>query len=485
MCGIVGMAGNLNSSTNKMFNNMLIFDQIRGSHSTGVAVVPSISSEVSVEKDIGSPANLWEYESSKLFDSKGYLKNIPKVVIGHNRSATVGSITVENSHPFQFEHITGVHNGSLTYYRDLEGHNTHEVDSQAIFDTISKKGIDHCWESFYGAACLVWWDSKEGSLNIIRNDQRPLCIAYSEKEDAVFWASEEWMIIVAAGRNNVNLKKNENGKTVIAIPTAGTLYKYTPTNLTCPLTEVRELKKKTYTPPKETTGGKIGQTTGYQGAKQSFTEGSSGFGKAWNDQPWGLTHSWASGWERAEKDIIGTKFNLKGLIRTSEHGKKGFYVYGETEDGCRVEVYPFDQSEYPDWSMRMVQLPQRDLWFEITKRPRVRNHSLPLVKNMYRISSAHVQLHSSSPKSNVIPFVPQQNLPLSEPLFKSRTGHVTEERWHEIMSAHDINHSCTACNNPITIEQHKELVWVNDKCVLCKDCGEDKSVLEFVQSYHQ
>ena len=89
MCGIVGMAGNLNTLTSKMFRDMLIFDTVRGFDSTGIALVPMQSNVIEVEKDLGAPSNLWEYTTGKLLGDDGVSKTIKKVMIGRPRQRAI------------------------------------------------------------------------------------------------------------------------------------------------------------------------------------------------------------------------------------------------------------------------------------------------------------------------------------------------------------------------------------------------------------
>lgn len=191
MCGLVGMAGKLTAAQDKVFKKLLIFDVIRGEHSTGVASVP-VNGEVSIAKQVGNPFELFE---DKRYDRAINRQN--RALIGHNRFATQGAVNKANAHPFQFDHITGAHNGSLTSSRDLEDSKDFVVDSQAIFNHISKKGVVDMVSKVQGAYALVWWDSKKETLNFIRNDERPLFIAFSEKHERLYWASEKWMLEVA------------------------------------------------------------------------------------------------------------------------------------------------------------------------------------------------------------------------------------------------------------------------------------------------
>lgn len=515
MCGLVGMAGNLNTTHSKMFRDMLIFDQVRGLDSTGIAVVGMApGAKPVVEKAVGTPNNLWEYGDSKLLDLKGVLKACPKVVIGHNRAATIGSVTVENAHPFEFEHIVGVHNGSLTYYDDLEGAKKHDVDSKAIYDTISQKGIDHTWKSFYGAAALVWWDSKEETLNIIRNSQRPLHVAQSESGDAIFWASEMWMIMVAADRHNIRLKKNENDKVLMATPKENHLYVYKPTSMKCPMMEVRELEKKTYTPPATTSYG-TGGTHGRAGFYSSASRGgnNSPITGYFDALPWKLKTGWAQGWERAEKEAIGTEFKLVTVVDTQEQGYRSFYIYGQTKDGDRVEVFPCSVEEHKTWSERAKYRDDYEIWFKFTRRPRMKRDKLnghapdtagrEVFMTRYRVGSDSVSFSRSIPRKGVTQELNEQmllefegekaekkeedtsnviNLTANK-LYKAFQKSVSEKKWHELMSHSSIDGGCTCCGNPIGIEQHRDIMWLNDHCVLCETCQQDPTIINYLQHY--
>lgn len=58
-----------------------------------------------------------------------------KSYLAHTRAATVGDVTVENSHPFAVDDVVGVHNGSIYNYKELNEKYKREckVDSEHIF----------------------------------------------------------------------------------------------------------------------------------------------------------------------------------------------------------------------------------------------------------------------------------------------------------------------------------------------------------------
>lgn len=179
---------------------MLVFDTVRGEHSTGIAAVVRHNDEVKVSKCVGDPFILFDQRKTEaIFGTQ------TSVLIGHNRYATQGKINARNAHPFQFENVVGVHNGTLHNHKSLPEGNKYDVDSEAIYHNIDDLGPFKTVEKMRGAWALVWWDLAAKSLNFVRNKERPLYIAFSESGQQVYWASEPWMITVACSRHNVKL----------------------------------------------------------------------------------------------------------------------------------------------------------------------------------------------------------------------------------------------------------------------------------------
>jgi hypothetical protein len=220
MCGIVGIAGDMFSREELTMKRLLLLDSLRGMDSTGMAAVKIGGKKVEIAKRASHCFNL--------FDTKSFneILSAPSALafIGHNRSATSGLIKDVNAHPFQFEHITGVQNGTLEDkdFRMLEDWlgEKYNVDSEALFAAIAKfgvkevipklsKGIDH----YKGAWSLVWWDSNDKTLNFLRNEHRPLWYCYSEDFKQIFWASEFWMLDIALQKTGAyTLYKKQSAK---------------------------------------------------------------------------------------------------------------------------------------------------------------------------------------------------------------------------------------------------------------------------------
>ena len=199
MCGIVGVAGPMGVKEDKVLKTLLTLDALRGIDSTGIAAIPR-NGDVRVVKQVGNP-----YE---LFYTRGFdpaLNRMNRAIIGHNRFATQGEINRRNAHPFDFDNLVGVHNGTLRNKHRLLDANQFKVDSENLYYHIEHEGLDSFLEIVDGAYALVWWNREEETLNFLRNKERPMWCVKSIDGKNMFWASEKWMIEVAVSREQINV----------------------------------------------------------------------------------------------------------------------------------------------------------------------------------------------------------------------------------------------------------------------------------------
>jgi hypothetical protein len=169
------------------FKDMLTVCQVRGKDSTGIFTV---NGEVyDVAKMVGSPEFLMDMKS---FDSA--LSGLPRIIAGHCRRKTVGENIPANAHPYDFENLVGMHNGTLRNYYTWPGFSHKRTDSYALFDRINDIGVEETFEDVdpAGAWALVWYDKANDTLNFLRNDDRPLWMTWTEDKRNILWASEPW-----------------------------------------------------------------------------------------------------------------------------------------------------------------------------------------------------------------------------------------------------------------------------------------------------
>jgi len=206
MCGIVGVAGNLFKNDVDVFNQLLYVDVLRGSDSTGVAVVSNDLKDVRVFKRVGPASELMD---SKLYDN--VVNSQARILLGHNRYGTMGGKTRDNAHPFEFENVVGVHNGTISHTskgRMYMG-STYGTDSEGIYSNINENGIQDTiakMKDAQDAYCLIYYDIEDKTLCMIRNEKRPMFFAYDEDRIRIYWASELGMLHWILARNGVKYK---------------------------------------------------------------------------------------------------------------------------------------------------------------------------------------------------------------------------------------------------------------------------------------
>lgn len=204
MCGIVAVVSKYQAGLTKqecdIFDSLLFIDQLRGADSTGVFMVEK-DGDVSLAKEACNSTEFRTKPEYKTMLGDAFRKGL--ALVGHNRAATKGVISDENAHPFVVDdNITLVHNGTLFNHKELADT---EVDSNAIAHVIYEEGddVEKAMQRINGAYALVWSNFKEGTLNFLRNTQRPL--HWMETSSAWIWASEENMLWWIASKYNLKL----------------------------------------------------------------------------------------------------------------------------------------------------------------------------------------------------------------------------------------------------------------------------------------
>lgn len=209
MCGLVGIFGNINVTHEKAFNHMLVMSTLRGDDSCGVA---SVSTEegapVTLIKGLGTG---YDMICTKKYEN--LMRGHHRALLGHNRSATKGSVTVANAHPFVFNNIVGMHNGTLSYGTTnvIKNGKSYGTDSEAL---IAQLDVNEPKDVFLDnmtddtdAYAVVWYDRRNDTINIIRNDKRTLYGCFTKNKEALFIMSEVEMLNSVVNRNKIECSR--------------------------------------------------------------------------------------------------------------------------------------------------------------------------------------------------------------------------------------------------------------------------------------
>lgn len=197
MCGLVGIVGEIGVKEEKIFSNLLKLDTMRGPDSTGVLSV-KVDGSYLIAKELGTP---WDLMGYKVWDKLFIGYN--SVLMGHNRYATKGKVSKQNAHPFEFDKVIGAHNGTLRTTHTLTGNGKFDVDSQVLYNSIDVDGVDETIENADGAFALSWYDKSNMTFNLLRNKERPLSYAFLKGGKTLVYASESWMLHIAASYEDI------------------------------------------------------------------------------------------------------------------------------------------------------------------------------------------------------------------------------------------------------------------------------------------
>ena len=215
MCGIYGFArkeGHLNVLERFRIRgavmDLAFLNETRGKDGTGIALLSRGKWMMFKE---ASPAG-------KLLRTKRFQKMIraisegTQICLGHTRLATVGDVRNCHCHPFESDDFLGVHNGHFlnreALLKKYGKKAATPVDSEAIFRVLDgekdSKGFVSKLSEMEGDFALGFsLKNDPDRLLLIRNEDRPLHIAYVPSLRTLFWASDAEHLEYALARNGL------------------------------------------------------------------------------------------------------------------------------------------------------------------------------------------------------------------------------------------------------------------------------------------
>jgi predicted glutamine amidotransferase len=421
LCGLVGIAGEVGTKGLKAFERMLELDTYRGPHSTGVMVVKA-GGTPSVAKQLGTPWDLYDHKSYK---DAVWGTNI-RVLLGHNRWATKGKINKLNAHPFEFSRVVGAHNGTLTNFSNLEDHNKFEVDSEALYNHLNTHGVDDLALKLKGAFALTWYNKEEETINLLRNKERPLFYALTKDRHTLLWASEDWMIMLAARQASLDLDSHS----VKELP-VGVLMSF-PVNMDAankPFSDVRVRRLELYEPPV------------YNYTKLPTTSTASTVGKSL--VPFSTYQQYVG------KSVL---FSVVGAGKTisQQHYIEGCLVENDTV--C-VRVFPPHEDELWDKMLESVN------YFQGTAKAYSSLDSGYLTIDLRTVVEVEVSA-SDEAEDTFLVFEKEE---------------VTSDEFYE-----RTKRGCGWCSNPVSLAESHELHWLSKYSFICGSCAEQEEVKTYL-----
>lgn len=541
MCGIIGIYGddlNVYAQDKRSYmHNALIFDQVRGEDGTGIACVGKGKKDtVTVFKKAMKGADFVELKgATKLLNRM----NEFQLVIGHNRSWTRGDAIDDNCHPFQFKHITLVHNGTVTNAHTLvvgKDHKQLDVDSAHCAYAFSLEHANDVLPRLEGSYSFVWWDHDEKTLNFARNDQRPMYFAFGAgtNDQTMYFGSEAEMILLAAKRNQLKLHTDflqtspmihyifKNSKDVRSFTKRPFVkkfsqgYNYPPANNWSPhqnigkttnTPEANTGTKPTSTPSGGGTSSEASKTNALvslpsrelaDDGKKHITEAD----KVTPQQAAVMSEPLEKGnqrYERLEVLVGEYRLGLDGRGILAKAYKWVPYITG-TDGSTAVKIgtmtCEIERSEVSKTAIIQVFNVQLDRWHEICKQPgAIRGVVVEIVNYRENKMGPSPVIFIGKIKENLQQKYTgiksaQQNVDNNE---ETAGDPGTKADWIEIGTAHKrwvdpkvlgeiLARGCYCCTSPLDASDVKDIFWVGpaDDQPVCSTCSSDENTLETI-----
>lgn len=218
MCGIFGFAKtekNLSPVAEHQLRGVIMdlacLNESRGKDGTGIALMTK--SDTHVLKEAKPATEL--FETKRFQDVIRRISSRTLLCLGHTRLATIGSVHNNHCHPFISDDYVGVHNGHFlnreTLLKKYNKEPQTPVDSEAIFRVLDGtkqiSGVISKLKEMSGDFALGFAHRLDPfRLYLVRNDERPLHVAYIRRFKTLIWTSEREHLAFSLLRNDLEAR---------------------------------------------------------------------------------------------------------------------------------------------------------------------------------------------------------------------------------------------------------------------------------------
>lgn len=376
MCGIISASSQDKLDYSAIRLGMLQADD-RGGHSSGISVR---GDENLVVRQV---ANAKTFINDVNQDVKIPKKN--HSFIGHTRFATQGEKNIENTHPFTFGNITGVHNGGIDNFKQLKSKYINDYrndveqwfgedwkeklgvekrtdldvnnDSKLLYYLIWKKGLSNVLPELRGSLALVFYKAEEGEeyMYFYRYD-KPLCYGYRGDGDTKeMWIGSMKKYLDTLGCKNIKnvtehaIYKVKNGTIITSKQQPQAIKpkekRSAKEDFDEELEPERAKKSKTSSSNRTSYSQSCGYMSGYNRDNYN-NEDEDNNNKPWDNEEDSAGHESADGFRFcAPKSAKGDTDNHNNLVLYWFSNSNPYVVYVETEGDTNIDHYDLREGE--------------------------------------------------------------------------------------------------------------------------------------------
>lgn len=209
MCGLAGMIGlGVQNVDLSAMRTLLFASATRGVDATGFlqGAIRHKGPVYEIDKSNMNVISHLSYNDIKGNNPAKIMETVGDTFyLAHLRAGTRGDMSPEAAHPYEFDNLVGMHNGTL---QSPEFQHETLTDSYLLFEKMDVEGIEETLKALpkdNNAYALVMLDRKTNEIVITRNEKRTLYYCYNKARSVLYYASEVCFLRFMADRHGLNI----------------------------------------------------------------------------------------------------------------------------------------------------------------------------------------------------------------------------------------------------------------------------------------